>query len=118
MDIVRTTRYATKPRNSPSSESSGKSEQSAESTPGVSQDGLIVTEEKSKGVQSPKTSKLISTENGAQPSHSTNSKGATTSNGKSNNYNYIPPVQSREHNTRSKNGVRKEFQSVSVHFLC
>ena len=55
------------------------------------------------------TSNLNYIENGNQSIATSNGK-ACISDTKSN---YIPPVKSREHNTRSKNGIRKESKSVS-----
>ena len=119
MDIVRTRRQPARARSPLPGDPSGKSEQSAKSTILMTSDGSNKHETESLGLQSPKTSNLIYTDNGSLARHDSVAKSATngTSNGKNSNCNYIAPAQCKEHNTRSKNGIRKEVLSVSIKSL-
>lgn len=63
---------------------------------------------------SSKTAKLVHIESPPPPASSTSLNGTATTNKKIRNSTYIPPVQSREHNTRSRNGTRKEIKPVST----
>ena len=111
MNVIRSPLSA--PQSAPrKSNRNGKSQQRVESALGNGSGDSNGTDSQSRALRSPKTSNLIYTENGPQQQRRTTSKSASAENGRNSNYDSIP-VQSREHNTRSKNGIRKEVHSVS-----
>ena len=113
MDVVQSTSRAPRTGSPDESGISGKSVQSNQSTTNLSRTHVHGNGVDSKDAKSSKTTNLFNTENGSLSDHRTDSSSKTTNNGKNRASNYIPPVKSRDHNTRSKNGVHKEAKSVS-----
>jgi len=113
MDVVHTTRGTSSAGIPDQSAISGKSDQSIQSTVNLSTSHANINGGDSTAAKCPKTKNLNNTENFPVAFSSTNSSGRTKSNGKNRMSNYIPPVKSRDHNTRSKNGISKEMKSVS-----
>eukprot|EP00977_Amphora_coffeiformis_P002324 scaffold437_cov159-Amphora_coffeaeformis.AAC.3 len=115
MDVVDRTRRSPRTASPDQSAISGKSDQSIQSTANLSAPYANGNRNENTGAKSPKSINLNNTENGSPTYPRTDSRSRTTSNGKNRTSNYIPPVKSRDHNTRSKSGVRKETKTVSNH---
>ena len=113
MDVVDPTQGTPRQRSPDPSAITGKSDQSVQSTATLSTPHANGDVGDRKCVKSPKSTNLNNTGNGSLGCPRTDSGSRTTSNGKNRTSNYIPPVKSRDHNTRSKNGFRKEVKSVS-----